>query len=185
MGALVFGLILGLAAVAKADNPNSWNLYTSGNSDGYHCDMGTPQQEGGTLFVDGPFDSRDECVAAIPTDGDDGSDDGGDDGGETTPPVVHPDCTGSVDLGPWYGDPRINIDLTGAGTFVVRGGVQRFSNTRVVRVTLGCRETFRVSRYKVRAGKSVRVYLDGVLVASARAPIGLQGVTLPPPGSKG
>lgn len=92
----------------------------------------------------------------------------------TTPPPTHstppPACPGSVDLGPWYGDPRINIDLTGEGDFVVRGGIQRFSNTRVFRVSLDCDETLRIGRYKIKAGHYLSVYLDGVRVVYETPP---------------
>lgn len=84
-----------------------------------------------------------------------------------TPPPV---CDPSVEPGPWYGDPRINIDLTGPGDFVVRGGVQRFSGLHRIEVSLDCEETFRVTRYKVRAGNWLRVFLDGELVLRLQAP---------------
>lgn len=66
------GIMAALPALAEptgatGGNPNSWNLYTSGQSGGYHCDMGTPQVEGGTVFVSGPYETRDECLAAIPS----------------------------------------------------------------------------------------------------------------------
>lgn len=91
----------------------------------------------------------------------------------TTPPPKTPPptaCKPSVSFGPWYGDPRVNITLTGAGTFEVRGGIQRFTGLRVVRKTLACGETFVVSRYKVKRGNSVRVYLNGTLIESRTAP---------------
>jgi len=88
----------------------------------------------------------------------------------TTTPPPPTICDFSVTAGPWYGDPRINITLSGSGSFVVRGGIQRFTNTRVVRVTLECGETFKVSRYKVHGGKTASVYRNGVLVASFTAP---------------
>jgi hypothetical protein len=87
----------------------------------------------------------------------------------TTPPPPAA-CKPSVSFGPWYGDPRINITLTGPGTFEIRGGIQRFTNLRVVRKTLACGETFVVSRYKVKRGHSVRVYLNGTLIESRTAP---------------
>jgi hypothetical protein len=76
----------------------------------------------------------------------------------------------SVTFGPWYGDPRINITLEGPGSFVVKGGIQRSSDTRVFRVTLECGEEFTINRYKVKFGKRVYVYLNGTLFASRRAP---------------
>jgi hypothetical protein len=85
----------------------------------------------------------------------------------TTPRVV---CNPSVSFGPWYGDPRINITLTGPGVFEVKGGKQRFSGLHVVRVSLGCGQTQVVGRYKVLFGHSVRVYLNGTLFASQIAP---------------
>lgn len=90
----------------------------------------------------------------------------------TTPPATTPPaaCKATVSFGPWYGDPRVNITLTGPGTFEVRGGIQRFTDLRVVRKTLACGETFEVSRYKVKRGNSVRVYLNGTLIASRTAP---------------
>ncbi len=85
----------------------------------------------------------------------------------TTPPVV---CEGSAKLGPWHGDPLISIRLTGPGTFRIAGGVIRRNGTRVVTRTLACGETVLVKRYHVMAGSTLRVYLDGVLVASSVAP---------------
>jgi hypothetical protein len=91
----------------------------------------------------------------------------------TQPPVGGPGpkaCPGSVSFGPWYGDPRTNITLTGEGTFVVKGGIQRFSGQRVITVALACDATFKVNRYKVKEGKAVTVYLNGVLIATRVAP---------------
>lgn len=89
------------------------------------------------------------------------------------PPVVPPvvECDGSVSFGKWYGDPQVDITLTGEGTFLVRGGKQRFSGLHKVRVVLDCDETFTVTHYKVEGGKTLRVFLDGVLVATRRSPI--------------
>lgn len=89
----------------------------------------------------------------------------------TTTPPPPTLCNFSVTAGPWYGDPRINIHLTGPGTFVVKGGIQRFSGLHKVTVTLDCNETFTVSRYKVHGGNTVSVFRNGVLVASWTAPI--------------
>ncbi len=79
-------------------------------------------------------------------------------------------CEGSVKLGQWHGDPLISIRLTGPGTFRIAGGVIRRNGTRVVTRTLACGETVLVKRYHVMAGSTLRVYLDGVLVASSVAP---------------
>lgn len=95
----------------------------------------------------------------------------------TSPPPtqVPPPCEPDVRFGPWYGDPRINITLEGPGRFVVKGGIQRFSDTRVFRVRLECDETFRISRYKVKYGHTLYVYLNGVLHDQLVAPTGLGG----------
>lgn len=87
-----------------------------------------------------------------------------------TPSLSPTDCSPTVTFGPWYGDPRVNITLRGPGSFVVRGGVQRFSGLRVIRETLTCGETLLVTRYKVKSGRFVRIYLNGELIASRRAP---------------
>lgn len=79
-------------------------------------------------------------------------------------------CPGSVHLGPWYGDPRINIDLTGAGTFVVSGGIQRFSGLTTITKTLACNETFRIGRYKVSRGHFLTITLDGEVVVHVKPP---------------
>lgn len=86
----------------------------------------------------------------------------------TTPPPVA--CVGAVHLGPWYGDPRINIDLTGKGTFVVSGGVQRFTGLTTITKTLACNETFRVNRYKVEHGHYLTVTMDGKVVVHVKPP---------------
>jgi hypothetical protein len=89
----------------------------------------------------------------------------------TPPPVVTPPaCPGSVTLGPWYGDPQINITLTGAGTFVVSGGVQRFSGTTTFTRTLACNESFRIGRYKVQHGHFLTVTQDGAVVVHVKPP---------------
>lgn len=92
----------------------------------------------------------------------------------TTPPPVTGGgtvaCPGHVGLGPWYGDPQINITLTGGGTFVVSGGVQRFSGTTQFTRTLGCNETFKIGRYKVQRGHFLSVTQDGVLVVHVKPP---------------
>ncbi len=86
----------------------------------------------------------------------------------TVPPVVS--CPGSAVLGPWHGDPLINITLTGEGSFLVTGGKFRRSNVHQYSVALACGATVVVRRYHVMVGSTVRVYLDGVLVASKTAP---------------
>lgn len=86
----------------------------------------------------------------------------------TTPPAVA--CPGKVALGPWYGDPRINITLTGSGTFVVSGGVQRFSGTTTFTETLACGETFRIGRYKISRGHFLTITLDGQTVVHVKPP---------------
>jgi hypothetical protein len=85
----------------------------------------------------------------------------------TTPP---PPCKGTVGLGPWYGDPRINITLTGAGHFVVRGGIQRTTDTTVFDKTLACNEVFKIGRYKVEAGHFLNISLDGVRIVHVKPP---------------
>jgi hypothetical protein len=89
----------------------------------------------------------------------------------TQPPVVAPPaCPGKVSLGPWYGDPRINITLTGQGTFVVSGGVQRFSDTTTFTETLACGQTFKIGRYKVENGHYLTVTQDGAVVVHVKPP---------------
>jgi hypothetical protein len=88
----------------------------------------------------------------------------------TTPPRTPPACTPAVSFGPWYGDPRVNITLTGPGTFTVTGGVQRFTGLHTITQTLACGQTYTVGRYKVLYQHSVRVYLNGSLFASRVAP---------------
>ena len=91
----------------------------------------------------------------------------------TQPPATTPPpraCPGSIEHGAWYGDPRIDLTLTGEGSFVVRGGVQRFSGLHVIRAELDCREVLEVNRYKIHRGSYVRVVLDGELVLRLRAP---------------
>jgi hypothetical protein len=94
----------------------------------------------------------------------------------TIPPVittvtpVPPACPGKVTTGPWYGDPRINITLVGKGTFVVSGGVQRFTGTTTFTETLACNETFKIGRYKVERGHYLTVTLDGAVVLHVKPP---------------
>lgn len=76
-------------------------------------------------------------------------------------------------FGAWYGDPRIDITLEGEGQFVVRGGIQRFSDTRVFRVTLACDQVLQINKYKVKAGRALLVYVDGVLTYRKIAPHGI------------
>lgn len=86
------------------------------------------------------------------------------------PPQPPPACPGSVKLGPWYGDPQINITLTGKGTFVVKGGVQRFSDIHVFNETLDCNEMFKIGRYKVERGHFLNIFQDGVRVVHQKPP---------------
>jgi hypothetical protein len=86
-----------------------------------------------------------------------------------TPPPVGA-CPGSVKLGPWYGDPRINIDLIGSGSFVVRGGIQRTTGIRRFEKTLACNEVFRIGRYKVERGHFLNITLNGVRVVHIKPP---------------
>jgi len=91
----------------------------------------------------------------------------------TEPPVTTtqpPACPGKVTLGPWYGDPRINITLTGQGSFVVSGGIQRFSDTTTFTRTLACGETFRIGRYKVSRGHYLTITQDGAVVVHVKPP---------------
>jgi hypothetical protein len=90
---------------------------------------------------------------------------GGGGGGGTPPP-----CPGEIAVGSWYGDPRVNIDLTGEGTFVVWGGVQRFTGLHRITKTLACDETFRVNRYKVRRGHFLNISMDGVRIVHVKPP---------------
>lgn len=90
---------------------------------------------------------------------------GGGGGGGTPPP-----CPGKIAVGKWYGDPRVNIDLTGAGTFVVSGGVQRFTGLHRITKTLACKETFRIGRYKVKRGHYLSISLDGVRIVYVKPP---------------
>lgn len=87
----------------------------------------------------------------------------------TTPPP--PACPGSVTLGPWYGDPRVNITLKGAGTFVVSGGVQRFTGLHTITKTLACNETFKIGRYKISRGHFLTITLNGVQVTHVMPPV--------------
>lgn len=79
-------------------------------------------------------------------------------------------CPGSIHLGGWYGDPRVNIDLKGDALFVVRGGIQRFTNKRMITADLACGETLRIGRYKVSRGHHLRITQDGVLVVNTVPP---------------
>jgi hypothetical protein len=89
----------------------------------------------------------------------------------TTPPAgAPPACPGKVTLGPWYGDPRINITLVGKGTFVVSGGIQRFTNTTTFTETLACGQTFRIGRYKVQSGHYLTITQDGQTVVHVKPP---------------
>jgi hypothetical protein len=91
----------------------------------------------------------------------------------TTPPSVQPppaSCPGSLHLGPWYGDPQINIDLKGQATFVVSGGRQRFSGLTTITKTLACNETFRIGRYKVERGHYLTITQNGVVVTHIKPP---------------
>jgi hypothetical protein len=87
----------------------------------------------------------------------------------TTPPPTGA-CPGKVTLGPWYGDPRVNITLTGAGHFVVSGGVQRFSDLHRFDKTLACNETFKIGRYKIGRGHYLTITQDGVIVVHVKPP---------------
>lgn len=87
-------------------------------------------------------------------------------GGGTPPPA----CKGSVTLGPWYGDPRINLDLKGAGTFIVKGGIQRTTGITTLNKVLKCGESFKFGRYKVERGHFLNVLLDGVRVIHVKPP---------------
>lgn len=88
----------------------------------------------------------------------------------TPPPVTTPSCPGKLTTGPWYGDPQINITLTGQGTFVVSGGIQRFSGITKFTRTLACNETFRIGRYKVQRGHFLTVTQDSVVVIHMKPP---------------
>jgi hypothetical protein len=85
----------------------------------------------------------------------------------TTPPVVK--CDGTVRLGNWYGDPLINITLTGEGSFVVRGGKLRRANVHILRRTLACGEVLTIKRYHALVGQTITVSLNGTVVASSTA----------------
>jgi hypothetical protein len=87
----------------------------------------------------------------------------------TTPPPA-PACPGSVTLGPWYGDPQINIDLRGDALFVVSGGKQRFTGLTTITKDLACNATFRISRYKVERGHFLNITQDGVRVVHVKPP---------------
>jgi hypothetical protein len=88
----------------------------------------------------------------------------------TPPPPPAVPCPGKIEVGSWYGDPRVNIDLTGEGTFVVWGGIQRFTGLRRITKTLACDETFRVNRYKVRRGHFLNISMDGVRIVHVKPP---------------
>jgi hypothetical protein len=85
----------------------------------------------------------------------------------TTPPVVK--CDGTVRFGNWYGDPLINITLTGEGSFVVRGGKLRRANVHILRRTLACGEVLTIKRYHALVGQTITVSLNGTVVASSTA----------------
>jgi hypothetical protein len=80
-------------------------------------------------------------------------------------------CPGKIVVGKWYGDPRVNIDLTGAATFVVSGGVQRFTGLHRITKTLACNETFRIGRYKVKAGHYLNISMNGVQIVHVQPPV--------------
>lgn len=88
----------------------------------------------------------------------------------TAPPPPVTSCPGKVKLGPWYGDPQINITLTGKGTFVVSGGKQRFSGIHKFTETLDCNVTFKIGRYKVSRGHFLTITQDGVVVVHQKPP---------------
>jgi hypothetical protein len=79
-------------------------------------------------------------------------------------------CPGKIVVGSWYGDPRVNIDLTGKATFIVSGGIQRFTGLRRITKTLACKEEFRVNRYKVRHGHYLNIFMDGVRIVHVKPP---------------
>jgi len=85
--------------------------------------------------------------------------------------TVPPACPGSVRLGNWYADPQVNITLSGEGTFKVTGGIQRFSHQRTIVATLNCGETLKVTHYKVKRGRTLKVYQDGKLVITEVPPL--------------
>ena len=89
---------------------------------------------------------------------------GGGGGGTPTP------CPGKIVVGSWYGDPRVNIDLTGKATFIVAGGVQRFTGLRRITKTLACGESFRIGRYKISRGHYLSVFMDGVRIVHVKPP---------------
>lgn len=80
-------------------------------------------------------------------------------------------CPGKIVVGNWYGDPRVNITLTGAGAFVVSGGVQRFSGLHKITKTLACNETFRIGRYKVKASHYLNISMNGVQIVHVQPPV--------------
>jgi hypothetical protein len=92
----------------------------------------------------------------------------------TPPPVV---CEPSIGLGPWYGDPQIDITLEGPARFRVRGGVQRAAhsdtgvNIRVFRVTLACDETLVIDHYKVKKGHYLSIFQNGVRLVYEKPPV--------------
>jgi hypothetical protein len=92
----------------------------------------------------------------------------------TPPPVV---CEPSIGLGPWYGDPQIDITLEGPARFRVRGGLQRAAhsdtgvNIRVFRVTLACNETLVIDHYKVKKGHYLSIFQNGVRIVYETPPI--------------
>lgn len=88
----------------------------------------------------------------------------------TPPPAPRVVCQPGAKVGPWYGDPRINITLTGPGTFRITGGVQRFSGLRTITVAVSCGATYTVGRYKILEGHALRVYLNGTLILQKFAP---------------
>lgn len=132
-----------------------------GNED--HCEEVTPSPSQTTPPPPSPSGTPSETPSETPS-------------SEPTPTATETEsprptvCTPTVRFGPWYGDPRVNVTLTGPGTFTVKGGIQRFSGLRVVRSVLSCGDSATVSRYKVRRGHTVQVFLNGVLFAERRAP---------------
>lgn len=90
---------------------------------------------------------------------------GGGGGGGTPPP-----CPGKIVVSDWYGDPRVNVTLTGKAVFIVKGGIQRTTGIRTLNKTLACNESFRFGRYKVKHGHFLSIYMDGVLIVHVKPP---------------
>jgi hypothetical protein len=53
---------------------------------------------------------------------------------------------------------------------VVKGGKLRRENIHIIRVSVGCGQTYLLRRYHVMRGAAVFVYLNNQLVATATAP---------------